>query len=46
MKLILKLIGWFLSLFTRDKVKEIEHEAKSEIDKLDDGKPITDYLNE
>ncbi len=45
MKLILKLIGWFLSLFTRDKVKEIEYDAKNEIDKLDDGKPIADYLN-
>ena len=46
MKLIIKLIRWFLSLFTRDKVKEIEHDAKNEIDKLDDGKPIADYLNE
>ena len=33
-------------LFGKDMVKEIEHEAENEIDRLDDGKPIADYLNE
>ena len=46
MKLIIKLIKWFLSLFTRDKVKEIEYDADKEVGKVSNGADMSDFLND
>jgi hypothetical protein len=46
MNWLLKILSLLLSFFRNNKVEEIEHEAKSEIDQLDDGQPVADYLNE
>jgi hypothetical protein len=44
-RVIGRLIKWFLSLF-KDKVKEIEREAKKEVNKVDNGKPMSDFIND
>ncbi len=45
MKLIARLIKYIFSFLKKDKVKEIEDEAKSKVDKVPDGKPMSDFLN-
>ena len=45
MKIFLAILAFIKSFFKNNRVKEIEHEAKSEIDRLEDGQPVADYLN-
>ncbi len=46
MEMLLKLIVWIRGFFKKDPLREVEREAEKEVNAIDDGQPMSDFLNE